>query len=100
MCGRARCTLRPDNIARACNLNTLPTQNIQMDRGSERGGTEGEEAIVHCMKWGLVPSFTKKSEKPDHYKMFNARSESVCEKASFRRLVPKNRCLVAVEGYV
>ncbi|KAG4192496.1 hypothetical protein ERO13_A07G159600v2 [Gossypium hirsutum] len=31
--------------------------------------------------------------------MFNARSESVCEKASFRRLLPKSRCLVAVEGF-
>lgn len=31
---------------------------------------------------------------------FNARSESIREKASFRRLVPKRRCLVAVEGYV
>lgn len=31
---------------------------------------------------------------------FNARSESIDEKASFRRLLPKNRCLVAVEGYV
>ena len=31
---------------------------------------------------------------------FNARSESISEKASFRRLIPKNRCLVAVEGYV
>jgi putative SOS response-associated peptidase YedK len=30
---------------------------------------------------------------------FNARSESIKEKASFRRLIPKNRCLVAVEGY-
>lgn len=30
---------------------------------------------------------------------FNARSESIKEKASFRRLVPTNRCLVAVEGY-
>nr|GMD18748.1 embryonic stem cell-specific 5-hydroxymethylcytosine-binding protein [Ipomoea batatas] len=51
------------------------------------------------MKWGLIPSFTKKNEKPDHYKMFNARSESIKEKASFRRLLPKNRCLVAVEGF-
>ncbi|XP_059432624.1 uncharacterized protein LOC132165919 isoform X2 [Corylus avellana] len=51
------------------------------------------------MKWGLIPSFTKKTERPDHYKMFNARSESICEKASFRRLVPKSRCLVAVEGF-
>jgi hypothetical protein len=31
---------------------------------------------------------------------FNARSESIDEKASFRRLLPKNRCLVAVDGYV
>ncbi|WVZ05320.1 hypothetical protein V8G54_018666 [Vigna mungo] len=29
---------------------------------------------------------------------FNARSESIDEKASFRRLLPKSRCLVAVEG--
>ena len=25
--------------------------------------------VVHYMKWGLVPSFTKKSEKPDHFRM-------------------------------
>jgi putative SOS response-associated peptidase YedK len=30
---------------------------------------------------------------------FNARSESVKEKVSFRRLIQKNRCLAAVEGY-
>ncbi|KAF5820652.1 putative SOS response associated peptidase (SRAP) [Helianthus annuus] len=35
------------------------------------------------MKWGLIPSFTKKTEKPDYYRMFNARSESIGEKASF-----------------
>ncbi|KAI3461810.1 hypothetical protein Pfo_018473 [Paulownia fortunei] len=51
------------------------------------------------MKWGLIPSFTKKTEKIDHFKMFNARSESIRERASFRRLLPKNRCLVSVEGF-
>lgn len=35
----------------------------------ENGGDEGYTAAVHCMKWGLIPSFTKKDEKPDHYKM-------------------------------
>jgi hypothetical protein len=34
------------------------------------------------------------------FMQFNARSESVKEKVSFRRLIQKNRCLVAVEGYV
>ncbi|CAB4291137.1 unnamed protein product [Prunus armeniaca] len=31
--------------------------------------TEGNDVIDHCMKWGLIPSFIKKTEKPDHYKM-------------------------------
>lgn len=35
----------------------------------ESGGDEGYTAAVHCMKWGLIPSFTKKDEKPDHYRM-------------------------------
>ncbi len=30
---------------------------------------------------------------------FNARSESVAEKPSFRRLVPTRRCLVLTEGF-
>jgi hypothetical protein len=25
--------------------------------------------VVHYMKWGLVPCFTKKNEKPDHFRM-------------------------------
>ncbi|XP_062198188.1 uncharacterized protein LOC133900918 isoform X2 [Phragmites australis] len=67
--------------------------------GDGAGGAEGEGPVIQCMKWGLVPSFTGKTEKPDHFRMFNARSESVKEKSSFQRLIPKNRCLVAVEGF-
>lgn len=32
-------------------------------------GADGDGVVVHCMKWGLIPSFTKKTEKPDHHKM-------------------------------
>ncbi|PSR86309.1 Embryonic stem cell-specific 5-hydroxymethylcytosine-binding protein [Actinidia chinensis var. chinensis] len=114
MCGRARCTLRADDIPRACRLNGRSLRSVDMDRyrpsynvapGRDMpvvrrdDGSGGDGAVLHCMKWGLIPSFTKKSEKPDHYKMFNARSESICEKASFRRLVPNSRCLVVVEGF-
>ncbi|CAL9040987.1 uncharacterized protein LOC135622700 isoform X1 [Musa acuminata AAA Group] len=118
MCGRTRCTLNTDQIARACGLTvnaaSIRTHEIDRYRPSynvspgaylpvvlvERATGEAEESpAIRCMKWGLVPSFTKKTEKPDHYKMFNARSESIKEKASFRRLVPTNRCLVAVEGF-
>ncbi|MCL7049014.1 hypothetical protein MKW94_030238 [Papaver nudicaule] len=119
MCGRARCSLRVDDIPRACGVNHGPIRTVQIDRyrpsynvspgfyvpvihrehqGNDGGGG-GQETVLHCMKWGLIPSFTKKTEKPDHYRMFNARSESISEKASFRRLLPKNRCVVAVEGF-
>lgn len=31
----------------------------------------------YTYRWGLVPSFTKKTEKPNFFRMFNARSETV-----------------------
>ncbi|KAF3780551.1 Embryonic stem cell-specific 5-hydroxymethylcytosine-binding protein [Nymphaea thermarum] len=78
------------------SYNVSPGTYLPVVR-KERGANS--EPVVHCMKWGLIPSFTKKTEKPDHFKMFNARSESACEKASFRRLIPNNRCLMAAEGF-
>lgn len=114
MCGRARCSLRADDIPRACHRTAGSVLSVNMDRyrpsynvapGANLpvvrrdDGSSGDSVVLHCMKWGLVPSFTKKSEKPDFFKMFNARSESISEKASFRRLIPKSRCIVAVEGF-
>ncbi|KAI3924007.1 hypothetical protein MKW92_027478 [Papaver armeniacum] len=118
MCGRARCSLRVDDIPRACGVSNGPVRSVQIDRyrpsynvspgfyvpviyrePQGNNGGDGPETVLHCMKWGLIPSFTKKTEKPDHYRMFNARSESISEKASFRRLLPKNRCVVAIEGF-
>ncbi|KAL8516549.1 hypothetical protein ACS0TY_014988 [Phlomoides rotata] len=114
MCGRGRCTLRPDDFVRASHLNGRPTRHLNMDRYRSSYNVapgfnvpvvrqddegDGNGVVLHCMKWGLVPSFTKKNEKADHFKMFNARSESIREKASFRRLIPKNRCLVSFEGF-
>ncbi|KAK9146058.1 hypothetical protein Sjap_005961 [Stephania japonica] len=117
MCGRGRCTLRPNDVARVCiiNNNVRLSRTLHIDRYQPRfnvspgsyvpvlrrddGGGGGGAVAVHCMKWGLVPGFTNKNEKPDHFKMFNARSESISEKPSFRRLIPNNRCLVAMEGF-
>ena len=122
MCGRSRCTLRADDIPRACYRNNSSVRNLHMDRSvlttnlfssflslllsiiilitiiyryrpsynvspghhlpvvrREQGSSssssasaaasESDAVVVHCMKWGLIPSFTKKSDKPDHYKM-------------------------------
>jgi putative SOS response-associated peptidase YedK len=48
--------------------------------------------------WGLVPSFTKPDEKPNFFRMFNARAETVAQKGIFSRLSHK-RCVVLADGY-
>ncbi|GBF99465.1 hypothetical protein Rsub_12133 [Raphidocelis subcapitata] len=66
--------------------------------GEEGGGEEGGGRVVECMKWGLVPFFTRE-DRPDHFKMFNARSETVASKGVFSRLLPGRRCVVLLNGF-
>ncbi|GAB4816659.1 hypothetical protein N2152v2_003705 [Parachlorella kessleri] len=88
-----------------CILQVLEV--VAGQRGSE--DVQGLAEQVYCntfrvffpgelQQWGLVPSFSKDA-KPDYWKMFNARSESVAEKPAFRRLLPSKRCLVLVDGF-
>lgn len=53
------CRFRP-------SYNVSPGSYMPVLR-SDDGSSDG--VAVHCMKWGLVPSFTKKGEKPDHFRM-------------------------------
>ena len=48
-------------------FNASPGSNLPVVRREDGG--DGDGVVVHCMKWGLIPSFTKKTEKPDHHKM-------------------------------
>jgi putative SOS response-associated peptidase YedK len=102
MCGRARCVFTREQVTRwACSLaadqtgtdqpTTVPAwhnadrydpsnpQNHNLTPGSYMPvltrSEDGRGAQVHSMRWGLVPSFTKTDEKPDFWRMFNARSE-------------------------
>jgi putative SOS response-associated peptidase YedK len=48
----------------------------------------------------LVPSWTKPSEKPNHFRMFNARSETVADKGVFKRLLTGGkRCIALADGF-
>lgn len=49
------------------SYNVSPGFNLPVVRREDASDSEGY--VLHCMKWGLIPSFTKKTEKPDHYKM-------------------------------
>ena len=54
---------------------------------------------LQTMTWGLVPSWTKKEDKLDFFRMFNARSETVPEKTVFSRLLGTKRCVVLLNGF-
>ena len=50
------------------------------------------------MRWGLVPSWRKMKSK-EAPATFNARAETVAEKAMFRTAFKRNRCLIPASGY-
>ena len=111
MCGRARCVLSADDISTSSKIPKKRFLNFEkyepkenMTPGScfpvvyvdQRSG----ERVLQVMTWGLVPSFTSsKIEKPDFFKMFNARIETIDEKPSFQKIAQTKRCVVLLSGY-
>jgi len=104
MCGRVRCAVQPSRLKKQTGItkwvdemNYSPSYNIGPGFWLPTICAHGTE--LRSMRWGLVPSFTKPASKPDFFKMFNCRSDTMHEKPSFRRLVGRNHCLVLCEGF-
>jgi putative SOS response-associated peptidase YedK len=72
--------------------NICPTDTI--DAAVEREG--GRDLVP--MRWGLVPSWWKKKAK-ETPATFNARAETVADKAMFRNAFRQRRCLIPASGY-
>ena len=55
---------------------------------------------MRFLTWGLIPSWIKDMGKADDIrtKTYNARSETIFEKPSFRESAKEKRCLVLVDG--
>ncbi|MBO0751654.1 MAG: SOS response-associated peptidase [Bradyrhizobiaceae bacterium] len=58
---------------------------------------DGQTGLV-SMRWGLVPSWWKKSLK-DLPATFNARAETVADKPMFRDAFQRRRCIIPASGY-
>ena len=61
------------------------------------GGDAPPHRRLIAARWGLVPTWAKDSSMGA--RMFNARSETVAEKPSFRAAFAQRRCLVPANGY-
>lgn len=56
---------------------------------------------IRLFHWGLIPYWVKdvKTAGEIRMKTFNARSESILSKASFKHCVHSNRCIIPVNGF-
>ncbi|GAB16618.1 hypothetical protein GOEFS_008_00270 [Gordonia effusa NBRC 100432] len=80
------------------NYNVAPTTTIMtvVSRHSHEHPDDDPTRRIRAMRWGLVPSWAKEIGKGS---LFNARAESVGEKASFRGSVKSKRCLIPMDGW-
>lgn len=84
-------TGRPDGAESSWNLK--PTQSIPAAFTSAKDGRKRYELAY----WSLVPVWAK--ELKLKFPTFNARSEGLSEKASFKGPLVKQRCVIPVTGF-
>ncbi len=58
---------------------------------------EEEDRVLDRYRWGLLPSWAK--DPAISNRLFNARSETVREKPSFRSAFAKRPCVIPVDGF-
>lgn len=71
---------------------SLPSWPVLKDESPE---------IFQPLRWGLIPSWIKnyESARDIRFKTFNARIETIHEKASFRNPSDCSRCAVVIDGW-
>ena len=80
-----------DSLPLQPRYNIAPTQDVASVRAS------GHQRHLALLRWGLVPHWAK--DISIGYKTFNARSETVHEKPSFKAAFNLRRCLIPASGF-
>ncbi|KHD84474.1 SOS response-associated peptidase [Heyndrickxia ginsengihumi] len=104
MCGRFTLTVSIETIARRFNgtitfpndsykacYNIAPSQQVLVIIN------DGKKNRLGYLKWGFIPRWAK--DPSIGYKMINARSESITEKASFQEAIKHRRCLIIADSF-
>ena len=74
-----------------------PRPGPEEQRGNEPNGGGEPERILMSFRWGLIPWWSKDTKSGN--RLFNARSETVATKASFRDAFRQRRILVPADGF-
>lgn len=110
MCGRFALTVVPSDLVAGFlglgelddfppRYNIAPTQPILMALAAHprQPGSNLPDRRALLVRWGLIPAWTK--DAAGLPPLFNARSESAMEKASFRAAMRHRRALVPASGF-
>ncbi|MDX8440520.1 SOS response-associated peptidase [Mesorhizobium australafricanum] len=109
MCGRFALTATPDRTAALLGLaelekfparyNIAPTQPVLMAlAGPQRApGSNLPDRQAMLVRWGLIPAWVEDTKA--FPLLFNARSEGVLQKASFKTAMRHRRALVPASGF-
>lgn len=103
MCARYTMRTRAEDLRSLFSLESIqpyevrphaaPTDRMPVLRVNSKG-----ERVMEIMRWGLIPFWAK--DIAAGRSTFNARSETIFEKPSFREPVLRRRCLVPADGFV
>ena len=88
------------NLELRSSWNVAPTSDVPVVLERFVDGPQGSRRRVrqiHVARWGLVPGWARDASAGA--RAFNARSETVLEKPTFRDAVVSRRCAVPVQGY-
>lgn len=104
MCGRYSITVTIEELMERFLLEHYPEHFIYTPRYNAAPGQlvpailaqEGKNRMGP-LKWGLVPSWAK--EEKLSFPTFNAKAETLREKASFRTPFERKRCLIPADGF-
>ena len=80
-----------DSLPLQPRYNIAPTQDVAVVRAA------GHHRQLALLRWGLVPRWAK--DLSIGSKTFNARSETVHEKPSFKAAFKSRRCLIPASGF-
>lgn len=103
MCGRLTLFTNIDEIVDQFNISNMseieyyPSYNIAPSQQILAIISDGQYNRAGRLRWGLIPSFSK--DKLNGYKMINARAETIDEKASFKRLFERRRCVIIADSF-
>lgn len=102
MCSRYDLTSPPEAVRAVFGYRTepnfpprekiAPTEPVPIIRR----GLDGEPEFA-LVRWGLIPGWVK--DPREFTTLFNARSETALEKASFRNAMKRRRCLFPASGF-